>query len=96
MTSNDPIAPKYKAITLNRMPEHLVTGIKILAVRLDCTVEDLMAVVIEKALKDDIGNFRDVYRLKQARKKEIEDRRKLRATMEQLQPKLEALEKTNG
>jgi len=78
------------------MPEHLVTGIKILAVRLDCTVEDLMAVVIEKALKDDIGNFRDVYRLKQARKKEIEDRRKLRATMEQLQPKLEALEKTNG
>jgi hypothetical protein len=78
------------------MPEHLVTGIKILAVRLDCTVEDLMAVVIEKALQDDIGNFRDVYRLKQTRKKEIEDRRKLRATMEQLQPKLEALEKTNG
>jgi hypothetical protein len=88
--------PKVKALTVNRLPERLVVGIKTLAIQLDCTVEDLMTVILERALADGQKLFVPVQRLKKARKQEIEDRRKLRASMEQLQPKLKQLETQNG
>jgi hypothetical protein len=81
---------------VNRLPEQLVTGIKTLAIQLDCTVEDLMAVVLQRALDEGQRLFVPVQRLKKARKQEIEDRRKLRSSMEQLQPKLKQLETQNG
>ncbi len=85
-----------RALTVNRLPEQLVTGIKTLAIQLDCTVEDLMAVVLQRALDEGQRLFVPVQRLKKARKQEIEDRRKLRSSMEQLQPKLKQLEAQNG
>ncbi len=94
--TNDPTRPSRKALTVNRLPERLVTGIKTLAIQLDCTVEDLMTVLLERALTEGEKLFVPVQRLKKARKQEIEDRRKLRSTMEQLQPKLKQLEIQNG
>ena len=85
-----------RALTVNRLPEQLVTGIKTLAIQLDCTVEDLMAVVLQRALDEGQKLFVPVQRLKKARKQEIEDRRKLRSSLEQLQPKLKQLEAQNG
>jgi hypothetical protein len=81
---------------VNPLPEQLVTGIKTLAIQLDCTVEDLMAVVLQRALDEGQKLFVPVQRLKKARKQEIEDRRKLRSSLEQLQPKLKQLEAQNG
>lgn len=94
--ANDPTRPSRKALTVNRLPERLVIGIKTLAIQLDCTVEDLMTVLLERALTEGEKLFVPVQRLKKARKQEIEDRRKLRSTMEQLQPKLKQLETQNG
>ncbi len=91
MAKYDLTKPKVKALTVNRLPERLVT-----AIQLDCTVEDLMTVILERALTDGQKLFVPVQRLKKARKQEIEDRRKLRSSMEQLQPKLKQLETQNG
>jgi hypothetical protein len=55
-----------------------------------------MTVILERALTDGQKLFVPVQRLKKARKQEIEDRRKLRSSMEQLQPKLKQLETQNG
>jgi len=96
VAKHDLTKPKVKALTVNRLPERLVVGIKTLAIQLDCTVEDLMTVVLERALTEGQKLFVPVQRLKRARKQEIEDRRKLRASMEQLQPKLKQLETQNG
>jgi hypothetical protein len=55
-----------------------------------------MAVVLQRALDEGQKLFVPVQRLKKARKQEIEDRRKLRSSLEQLQPKLKQLEAQNG
>ncbi len=96
MATSDPTKLSTRALTVNRLPEQLVTGIKTLAIQLDCTVEDLMAVVLQRALDEGQKLFVPVQRLKKARKQEIEDRRKLRSSLEQLQPKLKQLEAQNG
>jgi len=94
--ASDPTKLSTRALTVNRLPEQLVTGIKTLAIQLDCTVEDLMAVVLQRALDEGQKLFVPVQRLKKARKQEIEDRRRLRSSLEQLQPKLKQLEAQNG
>ncbi len=94
--ASDPTKLSTRALTVNPLPEQLVTGIKTLAIQLDCTVEDLMAVVLQRALDEGQKLFVPVQRLKKARKQEIEDRRKLRSSLEQLQPKLKQLEAQNG
>ena len=96
MPSIDPTKPERKSLTFNRLPKELVEGIKTLAIKLDCTLEDLAVVVLQEAVRQGDKLYIPVQKLKAARKKEIEDRRKLRATILQLQPKLEALEAQNG
>lgn len=83
----EPIKPKLKNITVNRLPADVVIDYKTLAVRLDCTVEELTELVLRDAIKKGDKWMLDVHRLRAAKKKERADSATVRKQLEKLVPK---------
>lgn len=82
----DPTKPQLKNITVNRLPAQVVIDYKTLAIRLDCTVEELTELVLREAIKKGDRWIPEVYRLRAAKRKEKADNAVVRKQLEQLVP----------
>jgi hypothetical protein len=92
----DPTKPQLKNITVNRLPADVVIDYKTLAVRLDCTVEELTELVLRDAIKKGDRWLPEVYRLRVAKKKEKADNEVVRKQLEKLVPKVKELSQCQG
>lgn len=85
----DPLKPKLKNITVNRLPADVVIDFKTLAVKLDCSIEDLTEVVLREAIKKGDGWIIEVAKLRMAKKKEKADQLLVRRQLEKLVPQVQ-------
>jgi len=82
----NPLKPKTRNMTINRLPADLVVDFKTLACKLECTVEELATVVLQEAVDNGDKYLIDVHRLRTAKKQERETQRIVKKQLDVLVP----------